>query len=120
MTVAVCLRCGEFKHGAFTCCQKCGHHPKEEEDLTRHLLATDHCLDHDALAAIAENVKSGEPVQFDPEVMKEAWVKQSELDEIEKDLDRTLKPILRGCIVVAGIIFVLIIAAAVRAIINIF
>jgi len=45
MTVAVCLKCGEFKHGAFTICLKCRYTPDDDESLTRHLLVTDWSID---------------------------------------------------------------------------
>ena len=44
MTVAVCLKCGEFKHGAWTPSLKCGYEPSDDESYTKHLLVTDHYL----------------------------------------------------------------------------
>ena len=76
----MCLRCGEFKHGAFNPCLKCGYTPDDDESLTKHLLVTDHYHSRETLAAIAARIKNGEPVTFDPESLKAAWVSKAELD----------------------------------------
>jgi hypothetical protein len=88
MTVAVCLKCGAIKHGAFTECRKCGHHPDDEEDLTKHLLVTDHFHDRKTLDAIAARIKAGLPIEFDPESLKSAWVNKAEMAEWDKEIGR--------------------------------
>jgi len=80
MTVAVCLNCGELKHGAFTKCFECGYTPNDDESLTKHILVTDHYHDQQTLKAIAERVKAGQAIEFDPDTLKKAWVSKAELN----------------------------------------
>ena len=96
MTVAVCLNCGELKHGAWASHLKCGYTPDDDESLTKHLLVTDHYHSREMLEAIAARVKSGEPVEFDPETLQAAWVSKEQLDAETKRLGR-------GCMIVCGV-----------------
>ena len=105
MTVAVCLKCGEFKHGAFTRCQTCGYEPDDDESLTKHLLVTDHYHTREALEAIASRVKAGELIEFDPETLEAAHVSK-------RELDAGMKRMGRGC-VVAGILALVVVATVV-------
>ncbi len=50
--------------GAFTLCPKCGHEPKEDEDLAKHLMTSDHYLSGDQLQGISQRIGSGLPVTF--------------------------------------------------------
>jgi hypothetical protein len=95
VTVAVCLRCGEFKQGAFVPCPKCGYVPDDDESLTKHLLVTDHYLDIESLEALANRVKEGQPVEFDPESLKAAWVSKAEVDAETRRVGR-------GCMIAYG------------------
>lgn len=100
MTVAVCLKCGEFKHGAFTRCEACGYEPDDDESLTKHLLVTDHYHNRETLEAIAARVKAGEPITFDPQTLEAAKVSK-------KDLDASMKRVRRGCILALMLIITL-------------
>ncbi|MGF1580849.1 MAG: hypothetical protein ACFCD0_15915 [Gemmataceae bacterium] len=102
MTVAVCLQCGEFKHGAFNPCRKCGYVPDDDESLTKHLLVTDHFHTREALEAIAARVKAGQSVTFAPETLKAGWVSKAELDAGTTRIGR-------GCLIVLGVVFVLVV-----------
>jgi ribosomal protein L40E len=82
MTVAVCLKCGAIKHGAWTRCLECGYTPDDDESYTRHLLVTDHYLSREQLEEVAARVKSGQPVDFPPELLRQAWVSKA---DVEKD-----------------------------------
>jgi hypothetical protein len=82
MTVAVCLRCGALKHGAFNPCPDCRHSPDDDEDLTKHLLITDHFLSRTQLEAVSKQVKAGEPVEFPPELLQASWVTREQLDKV--------------------------------------
>lgn len=110
MTVAVCLQCGEFKHGAFTPCRSCRYTPDDDESLTKHLLVTDHFHSREALEAIAARVKAGEPVEFDPQTLREAWVSKAALDAQGKRIGRGLA---LGC----GLLLALTIAGVVLAVV---
>jgi hypothetical protein len=89
MTVAVCLRCGALKHGAFNPCPSCHYTPDDDESLTRHLLSTDHYLEQEQLEAISERVKTGLPVEFSSEMLEAAWVTKAQLDAEQKQLGRS-------------------------------
>jgi hypothetical protein len=106
MTVAVCLKCGDFKHGAFTRCASCGYEPDDDESLTKHLLVTDHYHTREALEAIAERVKAGEPITFDPATLEAAKVSK-------KDLDASLKRFRRGCVLALLLVITLAVVTAV-------
>lgn len=45
MTQAVCFKCGEMKHGAFTDCPHCGGRPVTDDELVLSLAMTDHYFD---------------------------------------------------------------------------
>ncbi len=70
MTVAVCLECGTLKTGAWSACPNCGYQPEGEEQLARSLLVSDNCIAREALEAMAERRRQGEPWNFDPEVVE--------------------------------------------------
>lgn len=110
MTVAVCLRCGEFKHGAFNPCRSCGYAPDDDESLTKHLLVTDHYHSLETLETIAAHVKAGEPVTFDPESLRAAWVSKAALDAESKRMGR-------GCTIGCGILLTLIVLGAIIAVV---
>ncbi len=54
MTKAVCIYCGEFKHGAWTPCEQCGKQPGDIEDLARSIVASDHHFPPKDLNALKE------------------------------------------------------------------
>lgn len=97
MTVAVCLQCGEFKHGAFNPCLKCGFTPDTDESLTKHLLVTDHFHDRETLEAISTRIKSGEEVTFSPESLQQAWVSKEAMEAEQQRFNR-------GCLLVFAVI----------------
>lgn len=74
MTTAVCLKCGAMKFGAWIGCPECHFEPDDDESMTKHLLVTDHHYSLEELTQIAERVKSGKEITFDPETLKAAWV----------------------------------------------
>jgi hypothetical protein len=106
MTIAVCLKCGGFKHGAFNPCPKCGFTPDDDESLTKHLLVTDHYLGRDDLEAISTRVKAGDPIQFPAEMLKAAWVSKAVLEAETKRLKR-------GCLIVCLALLVFLVVAGV-------
>ena len=110
MTVAVCLHCGEFKHGAFNPCLKCGYTPDDDESLTKHLLVSDHYHSRETMEAIAARVKAGEPVTFDPESLQAAWVSKAALDAETKRIGR-------GCVIGCGVLLALAAVAGVVAVV---
>jgi hypothetical protein len=70
MTVAVCLKCGSIKRGAWTSCPSCRYTPDDEESLTKHLLATSNYLSRSGLQSVSDRVKAGEPIQFPPHMLE--------------------------------------------------
>lgn len=65
MTVAICIRCGHEKLGAFTTCKDCHFTPELWEDKAKALTLSDHINDIADLRRIGERIKSGEPFRFD-------------------------------------------------------
>jgi hypothetical protein len=71
MTVAVCLKCGAMKHGAWTPCPKCKHTPEDPEDKAKHVMTSDHYFSKADLEGISARVQSGQPLHFDPKQVEE-------------------------------------------------
>jgi hypothetical protein len=108
--VGVCLKCGEFKHGAINLCRKCGYTPDDDESLTKHLLVTDLYHSREMLEAIAARVKAGESITFAPETLQAAWVSKAAMDAETKRIGRR-------CMVVAGIILALVVGYVVALVV---
>jgi len=64
VTIAICIRCGETKFGAWTRCEACGFEPASTTDLAKSLVATDHYFSVDYLHHAAEGLKRGRPLVF--------------------------------------------------------
>ncbi|HEY8211477.1 MAG TPA: hypothetical protein VIG99_28530 [Myxococcaceae bacterium] len=102
MTLAVCLRCGGKKVGAFTVCPGCGFEPKSQDESARSLLLSDHYLKPADLEEAGARIARGEDVSPPPELLAQVV----QLIEVEK-----LKPGL-GCTVVMWIPVVVMLALA--------
>jgi hypothetical protein len=61
MTVAVCVKCGAIKHGAFNPCVACGERPASEDDLVYSLVLTDHYFPAETLQGISASMLAGKP-----------------------------------------------------------
>ena len=66
MTVAVCLKCGAFKTQALLPCPSCSNNPDSVEEQARHFMATSHFKSEAELNEMAEQIKAGKEVTFDP------------------------------------------------------
>jgi hypothetical protein len=64
MTMAVCLRCGSEKFGAFVPCADCNYTPATAEDQAKSMILTDHFLGPSSLREAASAIKTGETVSF--------------------------------------------------------
>ena len=61
MTIAVCLKCGGLKHGAFSPCTKCGRSLQNAQELAQSMAFTSHGYSFQELEEIgAEIAKTGE------------------------------------------------------------
>src|SRR5262245_61641326 len=67
--------------GASTTCRKFGYRPDDDESSTRHLLVTDHDLNREQLDEVSEKVKAGTPIDFPPEVLRQAWVSKADVEK---------------------------------------
>ena len=67
MTVAICLKCGAMKFGAFIKCAKCGVTPKGEDDMATSLVLSDHYQSQEMLKNYGEYIASGKPFTIAPE-----------------------------------------------------
>ncbi len=72
MTVAVCLKCGAMKHGAWSRCAKCRHDPKDLEDRVKHMLTSDNHFTPFDLEDISTRVRTGQPLEFNSETVMAA------------------------------------------------
>ena len=70
MTVAVCIRCGAMKFGAWTECKTCGYEPKTCIDRAKSLIAADHYFPHEYLKGAASRLRQGYPLIFSDEQIK--------------------------------------------------
>jgi hypothetical protein len=62
MTVALCVKCGELKHGAFNTCNGCGFRPVDDYDMAYSLALTDQYFALDTLREIGAAIpKHGRP-----------------------------------------------------------
>jgi hypothetical protein len=62
MTVAACVRCGAFKHGAFNACNGCGFRPTDDYDMAYSLAVTDHYFALETLREIGAAIpRHGRP-----------------------------------------------------------
>jgi hypothetical protein len=61
MTIAVCVKCGFIKHGAFGACGACGAFPETETELAYALALTDHYFAAETLEEISTAMLDGKP-----------------------------------------------------------
>lgn len=64
VTQAICFKCGEVKHGAFTTCKACNTRPTSEQELALSLGLTDHYLSKQDLDSIGTHIKNNESISF--------------------------------------------------------
>lgn len=67
MTLAICIRCGEVKFGAWVRCRACGFQPEGGIDKAKSLLASDHYFSRDYLEGAADGLRQGRPLAFQDE-----------------------------------------------------
>jgi hypothetical protein len=102
VTVAVCLKCGAFKHGAWTPCPACDYCPDDDESYTKHLLVSDHYLSRDKLEEASRFVRSGAPLDFPPELLKGAWVSKASVDREGRRLALGCTAAIVAAVLLAG------------------
>jgi hypothetical protein len=73
MTVAVCIRCGRIKIGAFCRCPGCGLSPTQPEDLAKSVMLSEQVCDRPALVDVSGKLMAGDSVEFDSAAVAE-WV----------------------------------------------
>lgn len=71
MTQAVCFKCGEIKHGAFTECPHCGATPVTDDDLVISLAMTDHYFDLATMKQMGAAVAEGNLPNLDEKSQQE-------------------------------------------------
>src|SRR5437867_5517469 len=59
MTMAVCIKCGARKIGAWTPCHICGFRLEQIEDMARAAALSDHLQSPEGLRAAAREIKAG-------------------------------------------------------------
>jgi hypothetical protein len=69
------MKCGSEKLGALTACHECAFVPRAPIEQARALLLSDHHNSLDELSTLADQIKRGEPIEFD-DVELDAIVQQ--------------------------------------------
>jgi hypothetical protein len=57
MTIALCIRCGEYKRGAVTACRNCDYAPCGETELTYSAVLSDNYFNRETLDRIAADIR---------------------------------------------------------------
>ena len=74
MTIAICVRCGEQKSGAFAPCPSCAYDPARELDRrvqAKTMWLSEHHLSPEALTKISRQLKAKQLVAFDEKMIDE-------------------------------------------------
>jgi hypothetical protein len=71
VTVAICIKCGERKHGALTVCPRCRFDPTDTVDRAKSMIVTDHFLSVEDLHGIGERIRSGQSVTYPQDAIDE-------------------------------------------------
>ena len=59
MTMAICIKCGSRKIGAWTPCEVCGFRGVDLEDLAKAMYLTDHFHEPESLQSAARQIQDG-------------------------------------------------------------
>ena len=65
MTLAICLKCGAQKQGAWTRCEACHFEPSSSEEKAKSIALSDHNQSPDELQLTSERIQAGQPLLFD-------------------------------------------------------
>jgi hypothetical protein len=87
MTIAVCVKCGQFKFGAFNSCRKCGAEPRHIDDLALSLAMSDHYFDKPTLEQISKIIQTGREPVIDRTLVQRITEELSENKELLKGLE---------------------------------
>ena len=72
MTIAICIKCGSKKFGAFNSCDTCKYRPTAPDDLAKSMVFTDHYFGDDQLGEIGIKIASGEIIELDDQILGDA------------------------------------------------
>ncbi len=86
MTLAICIKCGEEKLGAFTPCRQCRFTPELMEDKAKALLLSDHYQKVVELRQIGQRIKAGERLSFDEGQIAEMAEELTRMPEVKMPL----------------------------------
>ena len=78
MTLAICIKCGGRKFGAYVDCKGCGFRPITEEDFAKSMMMSDHHFSEKVLDEISGTLRSGKEVEYSSENVAQL------IDEIRK------------------------------------
>jgi hypothetical protein len=90
MTIAICIKCGAEKFGAFSPCE-CGFTPTSKAEMAESMFLSDHNYTHSELRVIGNAIKSGEVITVDPVVIAEM---ARSIDEEEEEIDKDFSEFL--------------------------
>ncbi|MBZ0136154.1 MAG: hypothetical protein K8I27_07265 [Planctomycetes bacterium] len=88
MTMAVCIKCGEEKFGAWTPCSKCDFMPETDEEMAKSVILTDHHMPPESLKQVSALIKTGGEFEYPPDFLAD-WMAQ--------DFESVQNQTARGC-----------------------
>lgn len=109
MTMAVCIRCGADKFGAWTPCTACDFTPESDEEMAKSVILSDHHITTAGLKQVSALLKSGGEFEY-PQELLVSWMQQDfESVRINASRGGCLKDL--GCLLLTALVIVLPIAA---------
>lgn len=69
MTVAVCIRCGSQKVGAWTYCSGCRFEPSTNVEKAQSVILSDHHISPEDLEKVAAQLRAGQAFEYPPEIV---------------------------------------------------
>jgi hypothetical protein len=97
-----------MKHGALTPCPECGFDPEEDEDRAKAMIVTDHFLPIEELETVAGRIKSGEPVIYPEDTVKQFIQTLEENPDLLKPASLSLGWLVAIVVAIAALIWFII------------
>src|ERR1700694_3992895 len=87
MSIAVCIACGEQKHGALAPCGRCGFEPSSPIDRAKSCMLTNLQLPTEEFSKVEALIRTGQQVNFDSVSLASLYVRFLDDDYFSSHLD---------------------------------
>jgi hypothetical protein len=106
MTMAMCMKCGAEKFGAWVGCPKCGFVPATDVERAKSIALSDHHLSKEDLLQAGATIASGQEIKFEGEGFENIVRSMHGLEERFERIRRRFRLILIAVVVlvVVGIV----------------